>query len=81
MMLAAASAPHVAHSLTYTLVTVAVVTFLVALAVLLVLFCAYLALKVWEQRRIIAHYQRQEKIERTSPQPSPQRGEGGAKKS
>jgi len=56
MILAAASSAPVKHGLQYYAFTI----MLVAVAVLLVLFCIYWALKVWEQRRIIAHYQREE---------------------
>lgn len=61
MMLAATIAPRIAHSLTYNLVTLAVVTFLVALAALVVFLLFYWALSVWEKWRIIAHYRREEK--------------------
>ena len=75
-MILAAAIPA-KHGLQYYAFTILIL----ALVLLACLKLIYWALNVWEKWRIIAHYRRQEKIERTSPQPSPQRGEGGAKKS
>jgi uncharacterized membrane protein len=49
-------------------VTVAVVTIIVAVALLTVLFCIYWALKCWEARRIIAHFQREERAKKVEQQ-------------
>ena len=58
MMLAASSPAPAAHShLWYDAATV----ICLALAVLVVLFCIYWAVKIWEQLRIIAHYRREQR--------------------
>ena len=49
--------PAPQHGIQYYAFTI----MLLAVAGLLVLFCVSWALKIWEQRRIIAHYQREEK--------------------
>ena len=74
MILAATIAPRVAHSLTYLLVTWAVVTFLVAASALVVLLFIYWALNIWEKWRIIAHYRREEKRDASTHQPKPKEG-------
>lgn len=51
MILSAASAPVAAHSLTYTLVTLSVVTTIVALAVLVILFCVWLSFKIYTEEQ------------------------------
>lgn len=49
------------HAVKHGLQYYAITTMIVAGAVLLILVCISWGLKCWEQRRIIAHYQREEK--------------------
>jgi uncharacterized membrane protein len=61
MIATASSSAPAAHShLWYDAATV----ICLALAVLVVLFCIYWAVKIWEQLRIIAHYRREERRQR-----------------
>ena len=61
MIFAATIAPPASHGhLWYVCATVIIV----ALAALVVLFCIYWAVKIWERLRIIAHYRREEQLKK-----------------
>ncbi len=74
MMFATTSTPPAAaHShLWYDCATV----ICLAVAALVVLFCIYWAVKIWERLRIIAHYRREEKLNCQAAKTANQRDAG-----